>query len=86
MTKEGFICNGSSKSVPYRDHDFEMSDPTRFQLLRLKCEAYSTLNETDEDPEAESRLQNRMSQGGGLSPPKPTLVAPASLYLTAILE
>jgi hypothetical protein len=56
------------------------------KLLRLKCEAYSTLNEADEDPEAEVRLQNRMGQAGGLSPPKASLVAPASLYLTAILE
>jgi hypothetical protein len=56
------------------------------QLLRLKCEAYSTLNESDDDPEAETRLQHRMGQAGGLSAPKQTLVAPASLYLTAILE
>jgi hypothetical protein len=56
------------------------------QLLRLKCEAYSTLNETDEDPDAETRLQMRMSSGGGLTPPKSAQVAPASLYLTAMLE
>ncbi|KAJ6561459.1 hypothetical protein DFH09DRAFT_1364409 [Mycena vulgaris] len=57
-----------------------------FELLRLKCEAYSTLNETDEDATAVSRLQEKMTQLGGTTPPIPALVAPASLYLTAILE
>lgn len=56
------------------------------QLLRLKCSAFSTLNESDEDPGAESRVYERMTQAGGASPPTATLVAPASLYLTAILE
>jgi len=54
-------------------------------LLRLKCEAYSTLNETDEDPGAERRINDRMGSGGGMVP-KPALMAPAALYLTAILE
>ncbi|KIY73974.1 hypothetical protein CYLTODRAFT_365006 [Cylindrobasidium torrendii FP15055 ss-10] len=53
-----------------------------FELLKLKCTAYSTLNETDEDPMAERRLEERM---GGRSPAT-ALVAQASLYLTAILE
>ncbi|KAF7352333.1 hypothetical protein MVEN_01197000 [Mycena venus] len=57
-----------------------------FELLRLKCEAYSTLNETDEDSTAVARLQEKMTQLGGTTPPIPALVAPASLYLTAILE
>ncbi|KAJ6515355.1 hypothetical protein C8R45DRAFT_956239 [Mycena sanguinolenta] len=57
-----------------------------FELLRLKCEAYSTLNETDEDSSAVTRLQEKMTQLGGTTPPVPALVAPASLYLTAILE
>ncbi|KAJ6560331.1 hypothetical protein B0H19DRAFT_113795 [Mycena capillaripes] len=57
-----------------------------FELLRLKCEAYSTLNETDEDSTAVTRLQEKMTQLGGTTPPIPALVAPASLYLTAILE
>ncbi|KAJ7265494.1 hypothetical protein B0H12DRAFT_200736 [Mycena haematopus] len=57
-----------------------------FELLRLKCEAYSTLNETDEDSAAVARLQEKMTQLGGTTPPIPALVAPASLYLTAILE
>ncbi|KAJ7771084.1 hypothetical protein DFH07DRAFT_241274 [Mycena maculata] len=57
-----------------------------FELLRLKCEAYSTLNESDEDSAAVGLLQERMTQLGGTIPPTPALVAPASLYLTAILE
>ncbi|KAF5387953.1 hypothetical protein D9615_000662 [Tricholomella constricta] len=56
-----------------------------FELLRLKCEAYSTLNESDEDHAAEGRINDRMSATGG-TPPKVTLMAPAALYLTAILE
>ncbi|KAJ3775691.1 hypothetical protein FB446DRAFT_824789 [Lentinula raphanica] len=55
-----------------------------FELLRLKCEAYSTLNESDGDKSAETRLLDRMAGSG--PPPKPSLVAPAALYLTAILE
>nr|GAT54667.1 predicted protein [Mycena chlorophos] len=57
-----------------------------FELLRLKCEAYCTLNESDEDSAAVAKLTERMAQLGGTTPPAPTLVAPASLYLTAILE
>ncbi|KAG6828655.1 hypothetical protein H0H92_007124 [Tricholoma furcatifolium] len=56
-----------------------------FELLRMKCEAYSTLNESDEDPLAESRTAERMTAAGGVAP-HPALVAPAALYLTAILE
>ncbi|KAG7447582.1 uncharacterized protein BT62DRAFT_947663 [Guyanagaster necrorhizus] len=56
-----------------------------FELLRLKCQAYSTLNESDEDPAGEGLLEERMSHGH-LHAPSPTLVAPAALYLTAILE
>lgn len=56
-----------------------------WQLLRLKCEAYSTLSDTDENSDAENRLFQRMS-AEGISPPKQTLLAPASLYLTAIIE
>ncbi|KAI0326712.1 hypothetical protein GY45DRAFT_1258466 [Cubamyces sp. BRFM 1775] len=57
-----------------------------FELLRLKCEAYSTMNDSDEDAEAEKRLQQRMEAAGSSSPPNPALLAPAALYLTAILE
>lgn len=58
---------------------------TTLQLLRLKCEAYSTLSDTDENSDAEARLFQRMSVEG-VPPPKQTLLAPASLYLTAIIE
>ncbi|KAF8646408.1 hypothetical protein AX16_007273 [Volvariella volvacea WC 439] len=78
------------KEVPLSsDHDDDsktFSLDWAFELLRLKCEAYSTLNELDADSMAEVRLHERMTQIGGLSPPKQSLVAPASLYLTAILE
>ncbi|KAJ7228169.1 hypothetical protein GGX14DRAFT_611536 [Mycena pura] len=57
-----------------------------FELLRLKCEAYCTLNESDEDSTAIARLSERMTQLGGTTPPFAALIAPASLYLTAILE
>lgn len=53
--------------------------------MRLKCEAYSTLNDSDEDAQAENKIQERLrSQGTEL--PKSPVVAPAALYLTAILE
>lgn len=55
--------------------------------MRLKCQAYSTLSDSDEDPQAEARLTERMGQtAAGVTLPKATLVAPAALYLTAILE
>ena len=44
------------------------------------------MNDSDEDAEAEQRLQQRMEQAGSSSPPSPALLAPAALYLTAILE
>ncbi|KDQ64137.1 hypothetical protein JAAARDRAFT_27755 [Jaapia argillacea MUCL 33604] len=68
------------------DDEKEFSLEWAFELLRLKCVAYSTLNDVDEDLNAETRLQERMAQAGGLSAPKVSLVAPAALYLTAILE
>ncbi|KAJ7223977.1 hypothetical protein C8J57DRAFT_233154 [Mycena rebaudengoi] len=54
-----------------------------FKLLRLKCEAYSTLNELDENTAAVGALQEKMAALGDTTPPSPTLVVPASLYLTA---
>ncbi|KAK0444430.1 hypothetical protein EV421DRAFT_1801011 [Armillaria borealis] len=57
-----------------------------FELLQLKCQAYSTLNESDEDPASEGLLEERMNLSHHLHAPSPTLVAPAALYLTAILE
>ncbi|KAH6901397.1 hypothetical protein BKA70DRAFT_1374770 [Coprinopsis sp. MPI-PUGE-AT-0042] len=53
-------------------------------LLRNKCEAYSTLNEVDEDPVAEASINRRYN--GQAPPPLPLLLAPAALYLTEILE
>ena len=44
------------------------------------------MNDSDEDAEAEKRLQQRMEAAGSSSPPSPALLAPAALYLTAILE
>jgi hypothetical protein len=55
------------------------------ELMRLKCEAYSTLNDSDEDALAENKIQERL-QSQGMEPPKSIVVAPAALYLTAILE
>ena len=55
--------------------------------MRLKCQAYSTLSDSDEDAQAEVRLTERMKLAApGVSPPNITLVDPAALYLTAILE
>ncbi|OJT09082.1 hypothetical protein TRAPUB_25 [Trametes pubescens] len=72
----------SARSADSSQYDLQWS----FELLRLKCEAYSTMNDSDEDAEAERRLQQRMEAAGSSSPPNPSLLAPAALYLTAILE
>ncbi|EIW82265.1 hypothetical protein CONPUDRAFT_54680, partial [Coniophora puteana RWD-64-598 SS2] len=56
-----------------------------FELLRLKCEGYSTLSDTDENPDAEARLYERM-KAQGVKPPQPSVLDPAALYLTAIVE
>lgn len=60
--------------------------PCTPKLLRLKCEAYTTMNDTDEDEDAERRLNDRMVEAGGSFPPRQSMLAPAALYLTAILE
>ena len=44
------------------------------------------MNDLDEDEGAEKRLRDRMLNGGSTVPPHNSLVAPAALYLTAILE
>ncbi|KDR84077.1 hypothetical protein GALMADRAFT_696063 [Galerina marginata CBS 339.88] len=54
-------------------------------LLRLKCEAYSTLNEEDEDPASETRINEQFSKSHPHAP-SAGLLDPAALYLTAILE
>ena len=56
------------------------------QLLRLKCEAYSTMNDNDEDVEVERKLNEKMQSTGASGPPHASLMAPAALYMTAILE
>ena len=63
---------------------FPVSD-TMYKLLRLKCTAYSTLNDSDEDPKAEARVMERMRDTGAV-PFTPIRIAPAALYLTAIVE
>ena len=55
------------------------------KLLRLKCSAYSTLNEDDEDPTAEVRVNEIFSKAHS-HPPHVELLDPSALYLTAILE
>ena len=44
------------------------------------------MNDTDEDAEAIKRVNEKLGVAGGRSPPHASLLAPASLYLTAILE
>ncbi|KAF9534568.1 hypothetical protein CPB83DRAFT_842530 [Crepidotus variabilis] len=56
-----------------------------FEVLRLKCSAYSTLNEEDEDPAAEFRIDEVFSKAHEY-PPNTALLDPAALYLTAIIE
>ncbi|KIK98311.1 hypothetical protein PAXRUDRAFT_824006 [Paxillus rubicundulus Ve08.2h10] len=75
---------GSSSSQAVVDgSDFNLQ--WVFELLRLKCEAYSTLSDTDENAEAEAQLYEQMNAEGS-PPPNQLLLAPASLYLTAIIE
>ncbi|KAI9507028.1 hypothetical protein F5148DRAFT_1208967 [Russula earlei] len=65
--------------------EYGFSIPSMIELMRLKCEAYSTLNDEDEDAQAENVIQQRL-RSQGIDPPKSVIVAPAALYLTAILE
>lgn len=53
--------------------------------MRAKCEVYSTLGDAEEDIEEEDRLQNQMMLASS-GPPKASAVAPAALYITAMLE
>lgn len=52
----------------------------------MKCEAYSTLSDFDGDAELEAHLQARIASASGPAAPRPQAIAPAALYLTAILE
>ncbi|PSR74854.1 hypothetical protein PHLCEN_2v9497 [Hermanssonia centrifuga] len=74
------------RNTPHTPAKQEFDLQWSFELLRLKCEAYSTMNDGDEDLEAEKRLNKRMINAGGSSSPHNSLAAPAALYLTAILE
>jgi hypothetical protein len=56
------------------------------QLLRIKCEAYSSLGDQEEKVEIETALHARITQISGDATLKLAAVAPAALYLTAILE
>ncbi|KAG8965475.1 hypothetical protein FRC03_000472 [Tulasnella sp. 419] len=56
-----------------------------FELMRQKCEVYSTLGDVEEDFDEETRLQNQLLASGP-SAPRPEAVAPAALYITAILD
>ncbi|KAH8999158.1 hypothetical protein EDB92DRAFT_935755 [Lactarius akahatsu] len=73
----------SASQTSTSEHSFAV--PLMIELMRLKCEAYSTLNDSDEDAQVENKIQERL-QLQGVEPPKSIVVAPASLYLTAILE
>ncbi|KAI9448079.1 hypothetical protein H4582DRAFT_2068633 [Lactarius indigo] len=73
----------SASQTSTSEHSFTV--PSMIELMRLKCEAYSTLNDSDEDAHAENKIQERL-QSQGVEPPKSIVVAPAALYLTAILE
>ncbi|KAK7696149.1 hypothetical protein QCA50_000800 [Cerrena zonata] len=74
----------SARNAGDSSHDFDLT--WSFELLRLKCEAYTTMNDVDEDTDAERRLNDRMANNGGGIPPQQLLLPPAALYLTAILE
>ncbi|KAF8607679.1 hypothetical protein BDV93DRAFT_519697 [Ceratobasidium sp. AG-I] len=74
---------GNGDEYGTKQTDFPLQ-PT-FELLRQKCEAYCTLGELDENVVVEAALQEKMVSAG-LGAPKAEQVAPAALYLTAILE
>lgn len=44
------------------------------------------MNDNDEDADVEKRLNERMQVTGASGPPHTSLMAPAALYMTAILE
>jgi hypothetical protein len=52
----------------------------------MKCEAYSSLGDQEDDNQTEAHLHARMVQAAGEDTPKIATIAPAALYLTAILE
>lgn len=72
-------------SIPAIGYPIHQGLPNVLQLLRHKCEAYSTLGDLDEDADVEARMQARMVQAT-TNPPNTNAVPPAALYLTAVLE
>ena len=59
---------------------------TRFlQLMRQKCQVYSTLGDFEENVQIETLLQDRFTECCP-SPPRHSTIAAAALYITAILE
>ncbi|KAI5119590.1 hypothetical protein M0805_005762 [Coniferiporia weirii] len=73
-------------SRPYAENAQEFPLQPAFELLRLKCEAYSTFNDTDEDVDVERRWQTKVAGSTGFSSNNLQFIAPAALYLTAIIE
>ncbi|CCM03353.1 uncharacterized protein FIBRA_05482 [Fibroporia radiculosa] len=84
LTPTSVATGSASGSEAAREDEFDLQ--WNFELLRLKCEAYSTMNDSDEDADGEARLRDRMREHGSSSAPRASEVAPAALYLTAILE
>ncbi|KAG8865413.1 hypothetical protein FRB96_000303 [Tulasnella sp. 330] len=74
---------GASVEQAPKSADFPLQ--AAFELMRLKCEVYSTLGDAEEDIDEEILLQKRMLVASP-SPPHINSVPPAALYITAILE
>lgn len=79
--------NPSAPVVPVDDlsmqkFPFQMA----FELLRMKCEAYSSLGDQEENSDLENALYSRMVRAAKDVVIPHSALAPAALYLTAILE
>lgn len=77
---------GGAPSQRYTENTQEFPIQPSFELLRLKCEAYSTFNDTDDDVEAEKRWQSKVTGISGFPMHNVQFIPPAALYLTAIIE
>ena len=86
MTRRRSIFNLLLRCVVFGGYKLfpKADDHVTPQLLRLKCAAYSTLNDSDEDPNVEAFIVEKMRDAG--VPFTPVRIAPAALYLTAIVE
>ncbi|KAL5487695.1 hypothetical protein ACEPAI_5803 [Sanghuangporus weigelae] len=76
--------NAPSRS--YTENSQEFPIQPAFELLRLKCEAYSTFNDSDDDTDGEKRWQTKVTSTSGFAVHNVQYIAPAALYLTAIVE